>query len=78
MDIVVILLLVIILGCLAFGAYYLQKDKSDSKRTLNALRLRVGFSIVLIIVLVGGHYSGCIKENNIVNLSQPDNTAIKV
>lgn len=60
MKLVVLLLLAAIVTALFSGLFFLAKDKDhpNSPRLLNALKIRVGLSIVLVVVLVGSYYLG--------------------
>ncbi len=60
MRIIVIVLLLAILGSLGSALYFLLSDKSGSQRTVRALTLRVGLSILLFVLLIAGYYFGLI------------------
>ncbi len=45
-------LLLAIVVSLFSGLYFLMKDSSQSKRTLRALKFRVGLSLTLIVFLI--------------------------
>jgi len=62
MKLVVILLLAAVVVSLFSGLFFLVKDKetTDSTRMLKALKIRVGLSIALILVLVGSYFAGWI------------------
>lgn len=47
-----------ILVSLFCGLYFLLTDRGHSNRTVNSLFLRVGFSVLLILVLLYGFYTG--------------------
>ena len=61
MRIVVILIFVGILGSLASALFYLMRDKGSSSKTVNALTLRIGMSIVLFLFLLFSHWMGWIE-----------------
>jgi hypothetical protein len=61
MKIIVILLLAAIIVSLGSGLFFLTRDKQDSTRMLNALKLRVALSIVLILFLLSAFYFGWIS-----------------
>lgn len=63
MRIVALLFIVFILASLASALYYLIKDKGQSERTVRMLTVRVGLSLVLFVLLMGGHYFGLIPQN---------------
>lgn len=60
MRIIVIALLLAILGSLGSALFFLFSDKSGSQRTVRALTLRVGLSILLFVLLMAGYYFGFI------------------
>ena len=60
MKLVVLLLLAAIVTALFSGLFFLARDKDhpNSPRLLNALKIRVALSIVLVVLLVGSYYLG--------------------
>jgi small neutral amino acid transporter SnatA (MarC family) len=60
MRIFVILLLLAIVGSLGSALFFLVKDKGKSRRTVNALTIRIGLSLFLFLLLMAGHYFGFI------------------
>lgn len=52
------LIFVAIVISLFSGLYFLMTDRGQSHRTVNSLFFRVGFSILLILILIYGFYSG--------------------
>ncbi|NYT65393.1 twin transmembrane helix small protein [Alcaligenaceae bacterium] len=66
MRIVVILAFVGILGSLASALIYLMRDKGGSNRTVNALTVRIGLSIVLFLFVLFAHHMGWIQSTGIV------------
>ncbi len=58
---IVILLLVFILISLFSGLYFLVKDKGQTKRTVNALTLRIGLSVLTIVVILIAAATGVIE-----------------
>jgi hypothetical protein len=61
MRIVVILIFVGILGSLASALFYLMRDKGTSSKTVNALTLRIGMSVILFLFLLFAHWMGWIE-----------------
>lgn len=59
--IVVILIFVGILGSLASALFYLMRDKGSSSKTVNALTVRIGMSVVLFLFLLFSHWMGWIE-----------------
>ena len=62
MKIVVIVFLLAIVGSLASALFFLVNDQGKSKRTVNALAVRVGLSLLLFLTLMAGHYFGLIPD----------------
>jgi small neutral amino acid transporter SnatA (MarC family) len=60
MRIFVILLLLAIAGSLGSALYFLVKDQGKSRRTVNALTVRISLSLFLFLFLMAGHYFGFI------------------
>ena len=61
MKLIVLLLLAAIVISLASGLFFLTRDDGNSPRLLNALKIRVGLSITLIVFLVGAYSLGYIQ-----------------
>lgn len=57
--------IILILASLAFGAFFLAKDETNSKKVVASLSFRIGLSISLIVLLVIGFAFGWISPNNI-------------
>jgi succinate dehydrogenase/fumarate reductase cytochrome b subunit len=64
-TLLIIAFLIVILWNLGAGLYYLLVDKGQSKRTVNALTRRIAFSVVLILLVALGIYTGVIKPHGI-------------
>lgn len=60
MKIVVVIFLLLILASLGSALFFLVTDRSQSKRTVTALAVRVGLSVTLFLLLVAGYYFGLI------------------
>ena len=56
MKIVVLLFIVFIVGSLGSALFFLVKDKGRTKRTLNALTVRITLSVALFILLMLAYY----------------------
>jgi drug/metabolite transporter (DMT)-like permease len=63
MKIVILGLLFLIICSLFVALYTLVKDKGQSNRTVRALTMRVGLSILLIIILLISYKAGLIQPN---------------
>jgi hypothetical protein len=57
-KLVVIVLLLAIVASLGSGLFYLAKDDKNSPRVLNALKIRVALSAILILFLLLSYYMG--------------------
>lgn len=56
---------IIILISLGAALYYLVQDKGTTKRTVNALTVRITVSISIILLLIIGYYSGLIQPHGL-------------
>ena len=57
----------VILYNLGAGLYYRLVDEGRSKRTVNALTRRIGFSVALIVIVMIGIASGWIQPHGVLN-----------
>ena len=66
----VIILMVVgaILVSLASGMVFLTKSGTTGDKVLTSLKLRIGLSILLIVLIVFGFFMGWIEPNNVVNI----------
>lgn len=64
MKIVILGLLFLIVCSLFVALYTLVKDRGQSNRTVRALTMRVGLSILLILILLISYKAGLIHPNN--------------
>ncbi|MEI2415415.1 twin transmembrane helix small protein [Orrella sp. JC864] len=62
MRIIVILAFIGILASLASAGVYLMRDKGTTNRTVNALTVRIGLSIVLFLFVLLAHHMGWIQS----------------
>ncbi len=60
---IVILLLGFVIVSLFTGLYFLVKDKGQTNRTVNALSVRIGLSILAIVIVVIAGATGVIDLN---------------
>ena len=60
MKYLVYVLLAAIVISLGSGLFYLRREDADPTKLLNALKIRVALSLVLILVLVGAYFFGWI------------------
>lgn len=64
-KILIVVLFIIILISLGAALYYLIKDKGSTKRTVNALTIRIAVSISIILLLILGYYTGVIQPHGL-------------
>ena len=62
-KLIVLLLLGFVIVSLFSGLYSLVKDKGQTNRTVNALSVRIGLSIVAIVVVMVAGATGVIELN---------------
>ncbi|VFR18397.1 Probable transmembrane protein [plant metagenome] len=65
MRIIVILAFIGILGSLASALVYLMRDKGRSNRTVNALTVRIGLSVLLFLFVLFAHWMGWIQSTGL-------------
>jgi len=65
MKIIVAIAFILIIGSLASALVFLMRDKGKSDRTVQALALRVGFSITLFVLLLLAYKFGYIQPTGI-------------
>lgn len=65
MKIFIGLMLLAIVTSMGFAMYFLLTDQREKKRTVNALMVRVGLSISLIIFLVVSYFMGWIQPHGL-------------
>jgi hypothetical protein len=56
---------ILIIGSLASALVFLMRDKGRSNRTVQALAFRVGFSILLFVLILVAHRLGWIQPTGI-------------
>ena len=61
MKFVIYILLAAIVISLGTGLFYLRREDADSPKMLRALQVRVGLSLVLVLVLVASYFFGWIN-----------------
>ena len=65
MKILVGIAFILIIGSLASALVFLMRDKGRSNRTVQALAFRVGFSILLFVVILAANRLGWIQPTGI-------------
>lgn len=73
-KIIIVLLLLAIVGTLMTSMVFLVKDRSDRKRTLTGLKIRVALSVTLVLFVLLSYYQGWLRPHPVVpppELQQP-------
>lgn len=65
MKIFVAIAFILIIASLGSALVYLMKDKGRSMRTVKALAFRVGFSVLLFILILLAYHFGYIQPTGI-------------
>jgi hypothetical protein len=66
-KIIVVLFLLIIIGSLFSGLFYLVRDKGSSERTVRALTWRIGLSVALFVLLMIGYATGLLQPHGLMS-----------
>ncbi len=61
--IAILVTLFVIIASLGSGLFYLIRDRGQSRRTLNALTLRITLSVILFLLILIGYATGVITPN---------------
>jgi hypothetical protein len=51
-------LLFLVVVSLFSGLFFMYRDKGNSKRAVNALTVRVGLSILIIVIVIASYFMG--------------------
>ena len=73
---IVFILFILVLISLARGLFFLVKDKSQSKRTVNSLTYRVIFSMALLLFLLLSAWQGWIDPHTLSGKPQSDSPVL--
>ena len=65
MRIVILLLLLVVLGSLFSGLYFVYKDKGATNRAVIALTIRIAVSVLVFVILMVSYYFGWITERGV-------------
>ncbi|HKJ95596.1 MAG TPA: twin transmembrane helix small protein [Gammaproteobacteria bacterium] len=66
-KIVVVGLLLVVIGSLGSGLYFLLKDPPGSNRALRALSWRIGLSVAAFALLMLAAWAGWIQPNSVMH-----------
>jgi hypothetical protein len=64
-KIIIVLFLLLIVGSLFSGLFYLVRDKGSSDRTVRALTVRISLSVLLFILLMIGYATGVLQPHGV-------------
>lgn len=64
-KLIIVAFLIVILYNLGAGLYYMLTDKGRTDRTVNALTRRIAISVVLIVLIVLGIWTGVIQPHGV-------------
>ena len=67
-KVVMVVMLLAVVTALFVSVYFLVNDKGDKRRALNALKVRVALSVLLIIFLIVGYAMGWIHPHPALQL----------
>jgi succinate dehydrogenase/fumarate reductase cytochrome b subunit len=62
---IIVIFLIVIVYNLGAGLYYMMTDKGQTDRTLKALTRRIGLSVLLILLVILGIWTGVIKPHGL-------------
>jgi TRAP-type C4-dicarboxylate transport system permease large subunit len=65
MKMVILVLLGVIIIALFTGLFFLMKEGGESKKALNSLIVRVGLSLLLIVLLIVSFYMGWLTPHGV-------------
>jgi len=60
------LLMLLMIGSLGSAFWYMMKDRGQSNRTVKALTARISIWVLLLVIIVGGIYTGWITPSNTI------------
>jgi hypothetical protein len=61
----IVAFLILIVYNLGAGLFYMMSDKGQTDRTLNALKWRIGLSVLLILLVIVGILTGIIQPHGL-------------
>lgn len=64
-KLLIIAFILLILWNLGAGLYYMMVDKGKTDRTVKSLSWRIGLSVLLILLVMLGIFTGAIKPHGI-------------
>jgi hypothetical protein len=64
-KLLIIAFIILIIWNLGAGLYYMMVDKGKTNRTVKSLSWRIGLSVLLILLVIAGIFTGVIKPHGI-------------
>lgn len=64
-TLLILAFLIVIVYNLGAGLFYMMSDKGQTDRTLNALKRRIGLSVLLILLVMLGIATGVIQPHGL-------------
>jgi hypothetical protein len=64
-TLVIVAFFIVIVYNLGAGLFYMMSDKGTTNRTVKALTWRIGLSVLLILLIIAGIFTGIIKPHGI-------------
>lgn len=64
-KILIVVFLIAIVWNLGAGLYYMMTDKGGTNRTVKALTRRIGLSVLLIVLIILGIFTGIIQPHGL-------------
>lgn len=64
-KIAIVIFFIVIVYNLGAGLFYMMSDKGTTNRTVRALTWRIGLSVLLIVLVMLGIWSGVIQPHDI-------------
>jgi hypothetical protein len=65
-QLIIVLVLLLIVGSLFSGMYFMLKDRGQSTRAVKALSIRIGLSLLLFGLLIVAYLAGIIHPHGIL------------
>lgn len=62
----VIVILLIIIGSLFSGMFFMLRDRGQSTRTVKALTVRIALSLILFALLMIGYWAGILHPHDLL------------
>ena len=64
-TLLILAFLIVIVYNLGAGLFYMMSDRGQTDRTLNALKRRIGLSVLLILLVILGIATGVIQPHGL-------------